>query len=207
MSRHPNSSSNTPEDISLLSDKDIVDAIISRDADITKLYLYERCYPLFKSVFDKYETDCTDCIEFINEIYVHLMVKSSRTGLSKLEGFGFNCKLTNWLKIVIENYCHQIFKKKKKMPIYEKTDGSDSLSELSDSIGIDLSILETEDINKLLEMMTNERYRMLIIYRYVEGRTNEETAGLLNMNMNNYYNKHRLAKRQFREVLKKEGLI
>ena len=93
------------------------------------------------------------------------------------------------------------------MPIYEKTDGSDSLSELSDSIGIDLSILETEDINKLLEMMTNERYRLLIIYRYVEGRTNEETAGLLNMNMNNYYNKHRLAKRQFREVLKKEGLI
>jgi DNA-directed RNA polymerase specialized sigma24 family protein len=56
-------------------------------------------------------------------------------------------------------------------------------------------------------MMTNERYRQLIIYRYVEGRTNEETAGLLSMNMNNYYNKHRLAKRQFREVLKKEGLI
>ena len=207
MSRQSKSSSNTPESISQLSDKEIVDAIISRDAEVTKLYLYEKCYPLFKSVFDKYETDCTDCIEFINEIYVHIMMKSRRSGLSKLEGFGFNCKLTNWLKIVIENYCHQIFKKKKRMPIYEKTDGSDSLSELSDSIGIDLSSLDIGDLNKLLGMMTNERYRQLIIYRYVEGRTNEETAGLLSMNMNNYYNKHRLAKRQFREVLKKEGLI
>ena len=185
MSRQSKSSSNTPESISQLSDKEIVDAIISRDAEVTKLYLYEKCYPLFKSVFDKYETDCTDCIEFINEIYVHIMMKSSRSGLSKLEGFGFNCKLTNWLKIVIENYCHQIFKKKKRMPIYEKTDGSDSLSELSDSIGIDLSSLEIGDLNKLLGMMTNERYRQLIIYRYVEGRTNEETAGLLSMNMNN----------------------
>ena len=192
--------------ISHLSDREIVDALIARDAEITKLFLYEKCYPLFKSVYNKYETDCIDCIEFINQIYLHIMVKSSRTGLSKLESFGFNCTLTNWLKIVIENYCHQIFKKKSRLPIMEKTDGSDSLSGLSDSIGIDLSNLDINDLNKLLGMMRNGRYRQLIIHRYVEGHTNEETAELLGMNMNNYYNKHRLAKKQFLETLKKEGL-
>ncbi len=197
----------TMADIRQLSDKVIVEAIIARDAEITKLFFYEKCYPLFKSVFEKYETDCKDCIEFINEIYVHIMVRSSKTGLSKLEGFGFNCTLTNWLKIVTENFCHQIFKKKKRMPIDEKPDGSDSLDQITDSIGIDLHFLDLSDLDKLLGMMSNERYRLLIRYRYVEGRTKEETAGLLGMNMDNYYNKHRLAKKQFRQILKKEKLI
>ena len=124
-----------------------------------------------------------------------------------MEGFGFNCTLTNWLKIVTENYCHQVFKKKKRMPIDEKPDGSDSLSQTSDSIGIDLHLLNLSDLEKLLGMMPNERYRQLIRYRYLDGHTNEETADLLGMKMDNYYNKHRLAKKQFRQILKKEKLI
>lgn len=206
MSDHPHRKL-TMADIRQLSDKDIVKAIIAKDAEVTKLFFYEKCYPLFKSVFEKYETDCNDCIEFINEIYVHIMVKSSRSGLSKMEGFGFNCTLTNWLKIVTENYCHQVFKKKKRMPIDEKPDGSDSLSQTSDSIGIDLHLLNLSDLEKLLGMMPNERYRQLIRYRYLDGHTNEETADLLGMKMDNYYNKHRLAKKQFRQILKKEKLI
>ena len=206
MSDHPHRKL-TMADIRQLSDKDIVKAIIAKDAEVTKLFFYEKCYPLFKSVFEKYETDCNDCIEFINEIYVHIMVKSSKSGLSKLEGFGFNCTLTNWLKIVTENYCHQVFKKKKRMPIDEKPDGSDSLSQTSDSIGIDLHLLNLSDLEKLLGMMPNERYRQLIRYRYLDGHTNEETADMLGMKMDNYYNKHRLAKKQFRQILKKEKLI
>ena len=206
MSDHPHRKL-TMADIRQLSDKDIVKAIIAKDAEVTKLFFYEKCYPLFKSVFEKYETDCNDCIEFINEIYVHIMVKSSKSGLSKLEGFGFNCTLTNWLKIVTENYCHQVFKKKKRMPIDEKPDGSDSLNQTSDSIGIDLHLLNLSDLEKLLGMMPNERYRQLIRYRYLDGHTNEETADLLGMKMDNYYNKHRLAKKQFRQILKKEKLI
>jgi DNA-directed RNA polymerase specialized sigma24 family protein len=93
------------------------------------------------------------------------------------------------------------------MPIDEKPDGSDSLDQITDSIGIDLHFLDLSDLDKLLGMMSNERYRLLIRFRYVEGRTNEETAGLLGMNMDNYYNKHRLAKKQFRQILKKEKLI
>ena len=41
----------------------------------------------------------------------------------------------------------------------------------------------------------------------VEVVANEETAELLGMSMDNYYNKHKLAKEQFTNVLKKEGLI
>ncbi len=56
-------------------------------------------------------------------------------------------------------------------------------------------------------MMTNNRYRRLIEYRYLQGFSNEETAQKLEMSMDNYYNKHKLAKAQFCAILKKEGLI
>ena len=56
-------------------------------------------------------------------------------------------------------------------------------------------------------MMPNSRYRELIRYRYVEEKTNEETAELLGMSMDNYYNKHRLAKEQLKRILRKEGLV
>ena len=42
-----------------------VDAILSKDHSVTKAFLYVKCYPLFKSIFLKYQTDCEQCIEFI----------------------------------------------------------------------------------------------------------------------------------------------
>lgn len=39
------------EYIESLSDQEIVEAILNRDTVITRLYLYEKCYPLFKAEF------------------------------------------------------------------------------------------------------------------------------------------------------------
>ena len=196
----------TMADIRQLSDKVIVEAIIARDAEITKLFFYEKCYPLFKSVFEKYETDCKDCIEFINEIYVYIMAKSSKSDLSKLEAFGFKCQFIYWLKIVSENYCHTLFKKSS-YQTNKLTDGGDSLSKLPHSIIIESHEISLKDAETILLMMPNRRYSQLIRHRYLEEHTNEETAALLGMNINNYYNKHRLAKAQFRSMLIKEGLL
>ena len=70
-----------------------------------------------------------------------------------------------------------------------------------------LEKLNQGDVYTLLSMMHNERYRKLIQYRYLEEKTNEETAILLDMSMDNYYNKHKLAKEQFKNILRKEGLL
>lgn len=91
------------------SDRQIVQAILDRDTTITKEFLYRKCYPLFKAAYDKYYTDCKSCIELINEIYVYIMVPHKETHVSKLAGFGFRCSLTMWLKVVTENYCHQLY--------------------------------------------------------------------------------------------------
>lgn len=190
--------------IESLTDREIVDAILQRDTRVTRLYLYEMYYPLFKARYDKYYTDCESCLEFINEIYVYIMTPGPKSGKCYLASFGFSCRFEHWLKIVVENYCHQLFKKKPEIidtpdaPGDRITDGSTT---------IDIEDLNHADVNAMLNLMRNKRYRDLIRYRYVEEKTNEETAELLGMSMDNYYNKHKLAKEQFTNVLKKEGLI
>lgn len=188
------------------SDPEIVQAILRRDTFITKEYLYRKCYPLFKSIFDKYYTDCDNCFELINEIYLLIMTPHKDDGKCKLSKFGFRCTLTTWLKIVAENYCHQVYAKKR-VDFTESIDDGDRSLLYRHSIEMELRKLDSSDVKKVLKMMSNDRYRRIIELRYVEEKSNEETAQTLSMSMDNYYNKHKLAKEQFRAMLRKEGLL
>ena len=72
------------------------------------------------------------------------------------------------------------------------------------SCNIDLNSIDRMDAEKILNLMSNARYRNLIRIRYLEQKTNEETAEILGMSMENYYNKHKLAKEQYIRVWRKE---
>ena len=192
--------------IESLTDEEVVSAILNRDVKITRLYFYEKCYPLFKSCYDKYYTDCETCIEFINQIYLLVMTPRKSTGVSPLQTFGFRCTLTMWLKIIAENYCKQLFRiRVESSNSVEPT--SDRLTKIDNSLEVDFNSIYASDVRKILDMMPNKRYSHLIELRYVEEKTNEETAMVLGMTMDNYYNKHKLAKAQFCNILRKEGLL
>ena len=102
------------------------------------------------------------------------------------------------------------------MPIYEpliflnhqeKDDDSDRDEEKFGSIEIDFNNLNREDALAILNRMPNKRYSEIIRLRYLELLTNEETAKTLGMTMENYYNKHKLAKAQYIRVHRKEELL
>lgn len=188
------------------TDQEIVKAILDRDTIVTKEFLYRKCYPLFKAVYDKYYTDCESCFELINEIYVYIMIPQKKTNISKLAAFGFRCTLTMWLKIVVENYCHQLYARR--MEIDRDSDvGSDRNMPDDESLTENTRSIYMEDVHKILDMMPNQRYRKLIEYRDVDEKSNEETAMLLAVTMANYYNMHKRAKVQYCEVLRKGGLL
>lgn len=192
--------------IAIYTDREIVKAILNRDTLITKVFLYKKCYPLFKAIFDNYYTDCTDVFEFITEIYTYIMYPHRETGKSKLQGFDFRCSLPQWLKIVTRNYCRYVYSRRivtnSEIDINERINLPSDGSLLSGAKSLDM-----DDLNKVLLSMPNERYRELIRHRYVFEKSNEETAAILGLSMANYYNTHKRAKGQFCEVLKKEGLL
>ena len=198
-------SNNEKYNINSMSDREIVAALLARDRDITEAYFYRKCYPLFKACFDSYYTDCETCIEFINEIYLYLMLPNPATQRSYMQNFSFRCSLTNWLKIVAQTYCHQLFKKKGAF-FEDSLDDGDRFTQIADSLP-ENGTFDRSDLELVLQMMPNVRYRELIRIKYLEGCSNEETAERLGMTMDNFYNKHLLAKKQFITALKKEGLV
>ena len=147
----------------------------------------------------------------INEIYIYILTTNKKTEKCKLADFGFRCTLTMWIKIVVENYCHQLFAKKKFdyeniLDQEDRTFSKNNSFEI-DTVDIDFNNLNREDAMKILNMIPNKRYKQLLIYRYLEEKSNEETAMLLNLSMENFYNSHLRAKKEFRNALHKEGLI
>lgn len=195
-----------------LTDREIVSAILERNSRITKMYLYVRCYPLFKAIYDNYYTDCETCLEFINEIYVHIMTLNPNTGKCKLQNFRFESSFTTWLKTVCIYYCYGRYEKRIWIadPIIHKkannknNNDSDSFLDNCSSIEIEFDNLNHYDVERLLNLMPNQNYKTLIRLRYLEEKTNEETAAALNINMANYYNMHLRAKRQYEEIVRKE---
>ena len=188
------------------TDQEIVQAILDRDTFVTKEYLYKKCYPMFKAIHSRYYTDCETTIDFISEIYVYILSVHPQTGTCKLAGFRFMSSLYSWLKVVSLNYCHCLYAMRMDANNNHNIDDDRELIE-DLSVDLDVSRLDKRDVQALLMQMPNIRYRRLIELRYVQEKTNEETATALDMTMQNYYNKHKLAKAQFYAVLRKEGLL
>ena len=194
-------------------DLQIAKALIKRDNLVTRKYFYQQCYPLFKSIYDNYYTDCINCKEFIDEIYIVVLAPSKTTGKCQMENFRGESTLTSWIKTACLYYCYKQYEAKEKMPKYERLpnsnvkdndDDSDRDDAIYGSIEIDFTNLNRQDALIILNQMPNKRYSELIRLRYLELKTNEETAKALGMTMDNYYNKHKLAKEQYERIFRKE---
>ena len=194
-------------------DLQIAKSLIVRDEMVTRKYFYQQCYPLFKSIFDNYYTDCANVKEFIDEMYIIVLAPSKLTGKCQMENFRGESTLTSWLKTACLFYCYKQFEIKGEMPRKERfplsnVDDDDDAGDRADSIygslELDFSNINRQDAQAIIKQMPNKRYGELIRLRYLELMTNEETAKALGMSMENYYNKHKLAKAQYERIFRKE---
>ena len=193
-------------------DLQIAKALINFDEKVTRQYYYQDCYPLFKSIYDNYYTDCKSCKEFMDEIYLVVLAPSKTTGKCQMENFKGESTLRSWLKSVCLYYCYKQYKLKKRTPSTlslpssdeKESYDTDSLLDKYGSSDIDIRSMNRSDAEAILNLMPNKRYRNIIRLRYLEHKTNEETAEALGMTMENYYNKHKLAKAQYEKVCRKE---
>lgn len=193
--------------IEILSDQEVVEAILKRDKDVTYEYLYKKCFPLFKSIYTKYYTDCNTCMEFINDIYVHIMSPSKKTCTIPLANFKFRCTLTFWLKQIAENRCKELYKKKPNTTAIGDHFTMDRFTDLAGSDNLDLTAINKDDLQKVLNQVKPGRFRNIIEHVYLYGETNEEASKALNMSRNNFNTKHFIARQKLITILKQEGLL
>lgn len=194
-------------------DLQIAHALLQKDNAVSKSFWYRDCFALFMSIFKNYDTGCTDCMEFMNEIYLLVLTPSPATGKCQLENYKGESSLKTWLKTVCLYYCYRQHKLASLMPEYEPIRTNDEFSEsdgdrmegVFGSTMIDLSDVDRDDLLAIVAMMPNKRYARLMELRHVEQFSDSETAEAMGMTMSNYYNKHRLAKEQFEKMYRKEA--
>lgn len=196
-------------------DLQIARALINRDNLVTRKYFYQQCYPLFKSIYDNYYTDCISCKEFMDEIYIVVLAPSKKTGKCQMENFRGESTLASWIKASCLYYCYGKYGLKQRMPVYEPLPRSMEKDDMEEPTGdgsnseslsnpIDFRGMNRADVETLLGMMPNVRYRAIIRLLYLEQKTHKETAEALGMSMDNYYNKRILAEKQYKQVCRKE---
>lgn len=191
----------------------IAKALILHDEGTTRNYFYKKCYPLFKSIYDNYYTDCITCKEFIDEIYLLVLAPGKKSGKCQLENYRGESTLQTWLKTACLFYCYNKYELKQRMPMYEPIvtndgeddDVDDKIEKISPATEIDFTNLNSDDVNAILSMMPNKRYSNLVRLRFWEQKTDSETAEALGMTMKNYYNKKISAVKQYNKILRKEG--
>ncbi|MBQ0128419.1 MAG: sigma-70 family RNA polymerase sigma factor [bacterium] len=185
-------------------DHQVVALLLKHTNWATDEFLYGKSYPIFKALYRRFYTDCPELLDFIHDIYIDIIEPRKQSSTCKLETFTFRSTLNTWMGVVSTRFCYSRYKDR---ILTESLDDSDRKMDIWVSTSLNENLFDMEDLNKMLSMMTNDRYRGLIRRRYVEGKTNEETAAELNLSMDVYYNKHRLAKVQFINVLREEGLL
>lgn len=186
-------------------DRQVVSWLLDMIGWATNEFLYGKCYPIFKSLHVRFYTDCPDIIDFIHEIYIDIISPRKTSNICKLQTFDFRSTLYTWMGVLSSRYCYSKFKRQ----IYTESlnDGDRKFDIMTSNNTKMEDIFDKEDVIKILGMITNDRYRQIIRLHYLEGKSNEETADLLNLSMDVYYNKHRLAKVRFITALKMEGLL
>lgn len=193
----------------------IAKAILNRDAKITMQFLYGTCYPMFKALYNGYFTDCDNCKEFIDEIYVLIMTVGKRSGHCPLQKYRGESSLFTWLKNASLTYCYNKFKKRINTVSSTRTENSNKetnidMVEIAGFIEMDMSELERRDEaviqNIIFQKMKNKRYSMLLKLHMIEHKEHNEIAQIMGMTMPNYYNKRKLAKDQYNQVKKELNL-
>ena len=181
-------------------DHEIVNALLERNGSVTREFFYRKCYPLFKSVFDNYHTDCDSCVEFMNDIYLHILTPDADTGLCKLEKFKFESTLYQWLKTTAIRFCLKL-----------KTDGiviDDESQEPLDNRNRHTDSTESSqakmDVDNLLCQMKNQRYAKVIRMLMIEDMTPDEVAKELFVTVDNLYNIKRRAMAALAKVALKD---
>jgi len=185
------------------SDQMIVSALLRHIETPTDEFLYGKCYPMFKSLYTRYYTGCPELLDFINNIYIIIIYPNDKDNKCKLESFNYRCALHNWVGVVSIRYCYAQYKKS--IPFADGDINDPNYVSIYDKETIfEPSMMNSYDIRKIVDLMSNERYRRLIKLRYIQDLSNEETAAVLGITMENYYNLHRRARVQFISAYNKE---
>lgn len=179
------------------NDQQIINALLARDEQMTFDFFFVWCRPLLYSLIRKIFDYPVDYDELVNELYLYLMENDGH----RLKTFQGRSSIYQWLKCVATRF------------FLEKRDGGtvidDTSSEplyLSDephTEPVEQDIARS-DLQRLLALMRNKRYRMVLQGMLLDGVEYKELALQMHVSVANLYNIKKRALAEFMAIALKE---
>ena len=163
-----------------MTEQEIIQGLITRDAKITQMFFYKHCRPLLYDLIGDIFSTRVDYDELINELYLHLMANDA----ARLKSFQGNSSLFHWLKRVAHNFFldlklrHRVIENESSERPYEKKEELTDVSEQEARM----------DVATLLDQLENERYRLVLQRLVLDGMDYDELSKLTGLKKSNLYN-------------------
>lgn len=183
-----------------MDDKQIIEALIARDEQVTRQFFYGNCRPLFSSIIRNVFSYEVDYNEFVSEFYIYLMENDAY----RLRQFQGRSTIYQWLKIVAIRYFvakrNQMIDMTPNAPLYDSALLKLQNSSIDDGEGM----VAKMDIESLFSQMPNRRYVYVIRRLILEEADPKDVAEELKTNVDNLYNIKKRAIAALTEVALKE---
>ncbi len=164
-----------------MTDKQIIEALISRDERVTRQFFFCNCRPLFINILRhvfSYEVEYDECI---NELYLYLMENDA----CRLRQFRGLSSVYQWLKVIAIRY---FIAKRNNMIEDESKEALLESGKCGQTIDNEHRHDAKMDVERLFSMMPNKRY-VYIIRRLVLGDAEpQKVAEELEISVDNLYN-------------------
>ena len=165
----------------MMSDQQIIEALIARDERVTQQFFFGSCRPLFLSIIRYVFSYEVDYDEFVNEFYLHLMENDAY----RLRQFQGRSTIYQWMKVIAIRY---FITKRNSMIDNESQDALLDSVVQNETVDGEKKITARIDIEHLLSLMPNRRY-VYVIRRLVLQETDPKVVALeLKTNVDNLYN-------------------
>ena len=175
------------------SDKELIEGMLSNNERIICHFFFEACTPMFSFIIKKIFDYKVNRNELINELYLYLQ----ENNWHKLRQFDYRSKLTTWLSVAAIR-----FFQRKRDELIEK-ESSETLIKRTDIV--DDVFDQKFDLDTLINQLTNERYKYVIIELIQKDRKPQDVADEMNVSVDNLYNIKRRAIESLTLIAGKEG--
>ena len=164
-----------------MTDKQIIEALIARDEQITQQFFFRSCRPLFLSIIRYVFSYEVDYDEFVNEFYLHLMENDAY----RLRQFQGRSTIYQWIKVIAIRYF--IAKRDSMIDNESKVALLDSVVQ-NGIVDSEKSLMAKMDIEYLFSLMPNRRYVYVIRRLLLQEAEPKVVAQELRTNVDNLYN-------------------
>lgn len=177
------------------TDKQLVDGILHNDKLIIEYFFCRKCSKLFSYIVYSVYSGKATINELINEFYLYISTDNWR----KVRQFDFRSKLMTWIGVVAIRF----FQKKREQLIENNSTETQIGQDIAMSTD-NLALEQRIDLQRALNKLPNQRYRMVIEKLDLQDLASENLAEEMGISVDNLYNIHRRALLQLKMIMTKK---